>query len=273
MNKNNIRLVVTDMDKTLLNDEGIISNGNIAAIRELKKSGIKFAIASGRGKEALLGFLERYGISENVDYIIGMNGVSLYDSEKDESMDFGYIDENILTRIYNSLSSLDISFAVHRGKHLICSRRTQYTDIECYSNNYEYLDAPDFLGTAKGKYPKIMLIAEGKVLDGIHDHLAEMAAGDFNFFRCYEYFTEIVKIGVSKGEALKRLCELKGIDIRNVMAIGDNLNDLDMIKASGFGVAVENACEAVKKEALFISKSNNEDGFAWACENILKGLK
>lgn len=266
---NNISMVITDMDRTLLNDDGIITEKNLNVISKLKKSNIKFAIATGRGKEALCRFLETYNILHNVDYIISMNGVSFYDLRSKESYNFDYLDESIIKEIYNMFKSYNISFVVHENNTAICSKKTIYTDIEAKVNNYAVNEVSDFTKILTKKYPKLMLIGEKEILDEVGNKLLQISKGKFNFFKSHDFFLEIVKSDVSKGNALVKLCGLKNIEISTVMAFGDNSNDLDMIKYAGIGVAVSNAQEELKLQAEVITKSNNEDGFAYACTQLL----
>jgi len=272
INSRGIHMVVTDMDKTLLNDEGHISERNIEAIKGLKSRDIKFAIATGRSKNALFRLLSRYDINDCIDYVICMNGVSIFDARENKAYDFGYLDNGIIGEIYEKLKHYDISFAVHEGDKLLCTKRTKYTDIESDINGYGVIETNEFIQVPGKKYPKLMLIGESDVLEDVQNTLAEDKTDTFNYFRAYDFFVEIVSRGVSKGNALVKLCELKGIDLSKVLAIGDNLNDLDMIKKSGFGVAVENCHEELKKYAKFLSKSNNDDGFAYACDMLIYNL-
>jgi Cof subfamily protein (haloacid dehalogenase superfamily) len=269
MSKNNISMVITDMDGTLLNDEGVITEGNLSIIKKLEDNDIKFAIATGRGKQPLCNFLDKYNILDKVDYIIGMNGVNFYDMKASESYDLGYLDAYTISKIFNLFKSYNISFVVHENNTVICSRKTIYTDIECKVNNYDVIEINDFTKVINKKYPKLMLIGEKEILDDINKKLSEINNRDFNFFRSHNNFLEIVKKGVSKGNALIELCRTRDIDISSVMAFGDNLNDLDMIRYSGWGIAVENAQEELKLHARFITKGNNEEGFAHACRELL----
>ena len=270
MTKNKkISLVITDMDKTLLDNDSKISKKNISSILKLKGNNIKFAIATGRSRRSLCNFMDKYQLMDKIDYIISMNGVNIYDAKSGETYDFGYVDEKIINDIYHSYKDYDVSFAVHEGNCLICNKKTTYTDIECEVNGCVANEVSDFTEVINKKYPKLMLIGEKCIVDEINSKLTDSITKNFNFFKSYDYFLEIVKKDVSKGNALVKLCELKGIDISNVMAIGDNLNDLDMIKNSGFGVAVENAHEELKKYAYFITKSNSENGFAYACDKLI----
>ena len=134
MQSKNISLVITDMDKTLLDNESEISEKNLSYIRKLKRNNIKFAIATGRSRSSLCNFLGKYQLIDEVDYIISMNGVSIYDNKSGEVYDFGYVDEKIINEIYDSYKDYDVSFAVHEGNCLICNKKTTYTDIECEVN-------------------------------------------------------------------------------------------------------------------------------------------
>jgi Cof subfamily protein (haloacid dehalogenase superfamily) len=80
---------------------------------------------------------------------------------------------------------------------------------------------------------------------------------------------EIMPLGTSKGAALQVIAEKLGIDMQHVMALGDNLNDIEMISNAGYGVAMGNALDAVKEKADWVTASNEEDGVALAIERIL----
>jgi len=269
MKKKEIRLVVTDMDRTLLNDNGNISERNMEAIRKLKKCGIEFAIATGRFKSGLYRVLDNYDIKDYVDYIISLNGVSIYDVRENKTYDFGYLKSEIIAKVYNSLKDFDVSFAVHEGNNMICTKRTKYTDIESELGGYGVVETTDFVNEKGKKYPKLMIIGERNTIEKVEKKLTSDNPTEFNFFRAYDFFIEVVDKSVSKGNALVKLCKLKNIDISKVLAIGDNLNDLDMIVNSGLGVAVGNCHTELRKHAKFISKSNNDDGFAYACDVLI----
>lgn len=72
-----------------------------------------------------------------------------------------------------------------------------------------------------------------------------------------------------KGVCLKRLCDIYGISLQNVMSFGNGMNDLSMLKAAGFGVAVANAVPEVRKQVPYVTASNNEDGVARAIEKFI----
>jgi len=266
---NKLQLVITDMDGTLLNGVGEISEVNVAAIRKLRAAGVKFAIATGRADQGIRGILSQYQLEEDLDYIISLNGVQLYHKQNDSSHSFGELEGQVINEVYQQLKMYDVAFAVHIENQLVSSKTTTYTDVECQVNGYVPTSIETFEELLNRKYPKLMIIGDESTLDEIAQVLAKTSSDDFDFFRSHEYFLEVVKKNVSKGEAIKHLCELDGLDISRVMAIGDNYNDLTMIQYSGIGVAMNNACEEIKSHANFITKSNEEDGFAHAVHTYL----
>ena len=84
-----------------------------------------------------------------------------------------------------------------------------------------------------------------------------------------DYFLELVPLGVNKGNALARLLDVLGMTPQDLIAIGDNYNDLEMIELAGTGVAMGNAPEDIQRRADFVTRSNAEDGVAYALEQLL----
>lgn len=80
---------------------------------------------------------------------------------------------------------------------------------------------------------------------------------------------EIMQQGVNKADAVKRLCEAKGIDMERTMAFGDNYNDLEMLETVKYGVAMGNAPEKIRKKAGTVTRDNEHDGIASVLENLL----
>ena len=111
---------------------------------------------------------------------------------------------------------------------------------------------------------------------GGHDDLVARKAliektfpGRFNVLFSAPTFLEIMPQGVDKGEGIRRLGELYGIGTDEIMALGDSQNDLDMLKAAGFPVAMANAAEEVKAAAAYVTASNDDDGVAAAVEKFV----
>lgn len=264
-----VQLVITDLDGTLLNDQGIITQANIEAIRLLKQKNIHFGIASGRAKTVIQRIAKEYSIYDYIDFIISYNGVGLYEKDIDEDYNGKLLDKNIIKEIYTKLKDMDVSFVVHMGDTMMCTKVTEYTEEERIINKYKQVVVEDFYSIIDKDYPKLMIIGDSNVLDEAIAVLNQYNNDDFNYFKTYKTFLEVISKDLSKGSMLKVLCDMKNIDIKKVVSVGDNHNDLDMIKVSGYGVAMSNAVDELKDIAQLVVGSNNEDGFAQAVKHYI----
>ena len=117
--------------------------------------------------------------------------------------------------------------------------------------------------------PKVMFIDDPKVLSKARDQIFNRFQDEFSVVQSEPYFIELMPKNVSKGNAVKELAERLHLSLDQVMAIGDQGNDLSMIKTAGTGVAMENGIDEVKKNAQFITANNNESGVAKAIRKFV----
>ncbi len=114
-----------------------------------------------------------------------------------------------------------------------------------------------------------MFIDEPEIISRVKKELPAWVYDRFNVVPSSPVYIEFIDKKVSKGNAVRTLAEKLGIDISQVMAIGDQGNDLSMIEAAGVGVAMGNGIDDLKSIAQFVTKSNDEDGVAYAVEKFL----
>lgn len=285
--ENKYKLIVSDIDGTLFNSDGKISNKNLEAIKDVTSKGIKFALVSGRSYGFLKGLSDEYGI--NID-AIGYNGTEIRD-ENGNIIWKRYMDKQDVIDIAKFLEDADCLFKVFTTKGIVCKRPRKIRSIAeeiLKSRNEEITDE-----TIKSKENDILLsdlivsdmieyierkdsdIVKIEVIDSSRDYLnkiSEKVKGISEVFitSSYGLNIEIMHKEVNKGNAIKNFAQYLGIDTNEVMAFGDNVNDIEMIEEAGMGVAVENAVDELKKVANFITLSNNEDGVAYAINKFVK---
>lgn len=265
-----IKLVVTDLDATLLDNNSKISKENIKAIRYLKDKGVQFGIASGRTKYVIKNISNEHGIYDLIDIMIGTNGVEISDKEIiSDSRDY-YLHKDIIMEIYNQFKNYDISMALYDGDIMYINKVNKYAIIDRDENSYKLIIEPNLEKVINKDYPRLMLIGEPELLDEISKIMSETKDINYNFFKSYHFFLETVAKDVSKGRTLKLYCETHNIDMKNVLALGDNNNDIEMIALAGYGIAVDNATEELKKHAKYITGSNVEHGVAQAIYKFIK---
>jgi Cof subfamily protein (haloacid dehalogenase superfamily) len=270
-----IKLVASDLDRTLLNNEHMLPQRNRDAIQRCIDSGVEFVVATGR---VLSSVPDEIRAIEGIRYYITANGANIWDVHEDLEMCSRYLsleafesiiplieDESHMVEIftgdrpYVSQASYDdpLSFGIPEASvPYILASRTPVADLRSFGYAHsERIQNVNFIyGSEEGKsYFRDRLVR--------HDLYELTSAFPFNY--------EIGGKGVSKASALAFICEHLGVDQRETMGFGDNLNDKSMIEFAGIGVAVGNAVDEAKQAANFVTGSNEEGGVADAIEKFV----
>ena len=128
---------------------------------------------------------------------------------------------------------------------------------------------PDFRALSALKLPKCLAVGPKDKLIPLEAEAKELLGDRIDAFRSSDFFLELVPKGIDKGAALGRLLELLGLTPEALIAMGDNYNDLGMLRLAGTSVAMGNAPEDIKAVASYVTRTNNEDGVAYALEELV----
>lgn len=262
------KILLSDMDGTLLNSESRVSEKNKQAIHDFIKGGGKFGIATGRILRNAAAFLE--GVEIN-GYCILANGSLLYDSEKKEYPEEIGIDQNGIREFLQR-----------------CLRERKAIDIQVYARDLSYFISPKELAdpdVVQDHIPvgfesmeqlkdvpwlKILFAGEPEDIEWLQKESEYLEqAGVVNRVRSAERYYEFLPEGSSKGGMLKRLRKYLPEDAV-VYAVGDFYNDEEMFEAADVGIAVSNAPDSVKEHADRICRSCDESAIADIIENIIR---
>ncbi|WP_157047110.1 sugar-phosphatase [Liquorilactobacillus oeni] len=269
-----IKIVAIDIDDTLLNSQKKLTEPVKLAINKAKASGIKVVLCTGRPLSGVMSLLSELGLDHQDDQYVVSFGGSLVQTTNGK-----IISSDPLTYIdYVDLEYLSRKKGLHF--HAISNDRiyTANRDIgeftihesNLVSLNVSYRTPEEMRGI---KIIKAMFIDQPEVLNQALKDYQDFASLEdrINFTRSTPYFYEANAVGINKASALKRLCKLLTLTSENVMAIGDEGNDLSMIKFAEMGVAMGNGIQAVKDCAQEITADNNHDGVALAIERYALG--
>ena len=255
MNKD-IKLIATDLDGTFLNNESEISPFNKEIFDYLANNGVEIILSTGRPFEGMVRYKRHLNNKNNS---IVLNGAIITDSgEKfiyDETLD----EETALKvmEIYKKYKRHDIYLHVYSGNKYIASEEDFY--FRRYANKEKLKQI--FVGLhniESFEFSKMLFIGEHEILERLQEEIRASVKVHTSF--SHTSFLEILRDGINKGTALKWLCEKKGIERENVIAFGDNYNDIEMIEFAGVGVAMENGEEEVKQRADYIASDNHSNG-------------
>lgn len=263
-------LLASDMDLTLLSPGKDVPEGNKKAIKALQEAGIAFTIATGRSSFLVGKFAEDLGIDVP---IITSNGGSLFDAV--ERRQFASVDfeESKIRKLLEYLLDNDADATLYSDEGIFfapCSSRKFF--VEGYNVGVEPAKQSPIIDIDKSfldrdvlpRFNKILLI---KPNDTLHDLMLsdpelEALASGVDLF-------DVMPRGVSKGNALLKLADYLNIPSDRTFAIGDNENDVPMIEAAKYGIAMGNGTNSAKKAAYYITADYDSLGFAKAVYDFI----
>lgn len=263
-----IRLVATDLDDTLLNHEWKISARNIAAIRQAVKNGVKVTLATGRMALSSRKYAKELGLDIP---IITYHGALIEQGLSGEVLYRKVIPSNLAADIVENLLKRGVHTQIFIKDRVFTQTICKHSDYYCKMAGVSVEEANllQLLEKEPEGLEKILCIGEEDTLKLTSEELKVVYGNRLHFTSSKTYFFDMLDKDVNKGTALKALSERYDIRPEEVMAIGDNINDTEMITFAGLGVAVENAHPNIKKIADYITSSNNEDGVAKALERFV----
>ncbi len=259
--------IISDMDGTLLDDNKQISPKNLEALSYFVENGGNFTIASGRILSRLQLYRKQLAVTLPV---ISMNGMLIQDFASGEVLYREKLSSN--ARQYTcqiseryphfglEIFTEDTVYFIHRNRHI-----DKHISDEGFQLKISQLeDVPD-------PWVKVLFGCDENLLDIIEKEFPHMKE-TVHFTRSDAFFYEMLAQGSSKGSALKKLIELTKIDPTKVLAVGDNMNDLEFVKQAGIGVAVANACETVRHNSrVVLSQTNNQAPMQELIEKLENG--
>ncbi len=262
--KPTIYLVAVDMDGTLLHNDKSISDYTINVLRKIVEKGILLVPASGRPlngmKAAVLNNVK------GIKYAICSNGAMLMDVQKEKSISETGIPIEKALEALTYLEQFPVAVYVHTDRGTFRAEGWEKTGL---SEKYPYIrfsegnvkNLGEFLRTSG---VNVMKMGAFVLTDNLAQKLLEKGSPipGIAFLRTGDGIIELNSTNASKGNALYILCEKLGIQLENVLAIGDNENDISMLQAAGISAAMENAEDDVKQAAKFVAGNNEEDGAA-----------
>ncbi len=284
------KLIAIDLDGTLLNSYGIVSEKNKQALIEANKKGAEIVIASGRSTNSVKNIANDLGIC---NYIICGNGSLIYDLQHEEIIYDKFIDKKKALQIIEICEQNSIYYNIYTENMVIAKSLnnnvlfyhqenankpdSKKTKINLVQNIYDYVDKLQNQNILKitisdndniifnGIIRKLREIRDIDVLDVAHMSRKMIKSGTEEVSLEY-YYTEITSKNVDKWYAIEYLIDKLNINKEDIMTIGDNVNDKLMIENAGCGVVMGNSAPYIKEIANMVVADNNQDGVAEAVE-------
>lgn len=263
-----IKLIVTDIDGTLINNAHRYSERLVRAVNAARAQNVLFTLATGRMYCSGVMFAKELQVDLP---IICYNGGYIRDAA-----DKVYYKEGIDPQSANTIlkvcrgQSWHVQYCVN--DNLFCAKDTDYMREYSQVAKVPYQVLGEEFYTAEDKVNKFLFIQDDvAVLRDIQQRIAEVCT-TVDFTRSQANYLEVIPKGVNKGVAIKSLAQILNVDTKDIMAIGDSYNDLEMLTAVGHGVAMGQAPEDVKAAVAYVTDTNEQDGLAKAIEKYVLGI-
>lgn len=269
-----VRLIVSDVDGTLVTEDKTITQGTIDAILQAQKMGCEVAIASGRSWNEMQDVRTHL---PSIRYYICSNGACIMDAKSDTLLFHDSYTPEVGIKILRSLDSYDVFLEAYVGDHiyadtaylsrideftsphiqpLVMESRTFVEDMITFlENNDASIDKIQFFYGTTQKRDAILQDMQGNK--------------EFHIILSSENNMEFIKPGLNKGTALHQLAEILQVQPAEIMTIGDSNNDLPMLQYASYSYAMANGTDTAKEAARFQARSNEDDGVAHAIAAVL----
>lgn len=261
-------LLCTDLDDTLLTTDKRVSEKNRNAIDYFKSEGGLFTFVTGRvpiGARLILEY-----VTPNAP-IVCFNGGGIYDFDAGKMLWSRKLDREALSAVEYVDRLFDfVGIEICTEEKIYFSKinpkvREHQVLEQLPDNDLDYHDIPEV-------WQKVLFMTEAEQLGEVREAIARAPFADkYTFVQSSPWYYELLPKNASKGEGLLQLADICGIDCRHTIAVGDNENDISMIKNAGTGIAVANAIESVKSAADYITSDNNSDAVSAVIEAIESG--
>ncbi len=256
------KILFTDLDGTLLDDKKNISPQNKEAVDEMLARGNKIVLTSGRALPSVVRQAKKLGLEFPGCYLIAFNGGEIYDNYNKKTLYKNRLPMDVVVRLFKFCEENGVHVQTYDDQYVLARHMTRHLERYCREIECEAKIVDDIRTSLNDEPSKVLLLDYDD-----HDFLEEMrkkilqAEGDVvDSFFSGSGLLEVVPKGTNKGVAVHKLCEILEIPSENSVAAGDGMNDRPMLMAAHVGAAMENAEEAVKEVADYISQANNNEG-------------
>ena len=264
------RLLVLDVDGTLLNSEHQISKRTVMTLRKVQQMGVQVVLSSGRPTYGILPLAKILDLASYGGYIIPYNGSQIIDMRDGRVLFEKRITPDMVPYVERKADQYGFDLMTYAEDVVVTNNGQNDHVINEAAINGMKLSAVEDLSISIDFNPsKLVLVSDDPgSIDELEQRWEKRLSGTLDVMRSEDFYLEVVPSGVSKANTLGVLLEMLGVKTEEVIAMGDGVSDVGMIQQAALGIAMGNARDSVKRCADRVTLSNDEDGVAVALEKI-----
>ncbi len=264
-----IAMVVTDLDGTLLYDRENLTNRDRSCLAALQAQQIPLVFATGREPRLIVPALNRLDLWNAPQYIIYSGGCGIIDVATRTERPIATMSPETLQQIYTQYQGIcALSFMISQDDVLYTDHLSPILQNESALLRCEIVEVSDFRAILTKENGKLILCGETTAIEAALPQLTTDTNPRYQFHRSHENYIDCYAHGVNKGAALRRLCSELGVSTADVLAIGDHLNDVELLTTAGHSACPGDAHPAIQKLVHFVACPAQEGAVADACAHF-----
>jgi Cof subfamily protein (haloacid dehalogenase superfamily) len=265
-----VRLLALDLDDTLLRSDLTISYQTRNAIKKAEAAGVIVVLASGRIPAAMDQFAGLLGMHKKAGYLICNNGTLIQESHTGNVVYEIRMDEKTALTAFDLADAEGFPVQIYEDDIMYVSRHNEYTGYDQKLTGLRQVVVENFRAMVGGGCHKLLIPGDPALLVPLESILRTYLEDSVTIFTSKPYFLELLPANTNKGTALEKVASVLGIDQKDVIAIGDSMNDEAMLRWAGLGIAMANSDERIKNIAdLVTTRDNDDDGVAEVIEKYI----
>ncbi|WP_291149824.1 Cof-type HAD-IIB family hydrolase [Flavobacterium sp. UBA7680] len=255
------KMLVLDMDDTLLTDDHKISDLNKKVLLEAQAKGVYVVLASGRPTSAMIAYAKELELDLNDSYMISFNGAIISQVKDDLVLFEQKLTVEQIHALYDYSVKMKTHIITYLDDEIISETDSEYIEIEKDITGMAHRKVSSFKDYVDRPAVKCILLENPAYLKEVEKDLL-VAMPHLSVSMSKPFFLEAAQNGIDKATSLKQLADRLGIHQSEIIAVGNAGNDLTMIEYAGLGVWVDNVTPELRDKANLIVSSNNNDGVA-----------
>ena len=264
------KMLVLDVDGTLLNDNKEISKRTLATLRKVQQMGVRIMLASGRPTYGLLALGKELELDTYNGYVMSYNGGRVIRAADGATIFERRINPELIPYLEKKANKNGFGIMTYNEDCIVTNMPDNpHIKAEAKLNGMRIVYEEHFSIAIDFIPCKCMLVSDDEeALVGLENHWKRRLDGVLDVFRSEPFFLEVVGCRVNKANTLAAVMEMEGIKTDEIVVFGDGVADVTMLQLASLGIAMGNAPGSVKRCADYITLSNNEDGVAVAVEKV-----
>ncbi|OAG78343.1 hydrolase [Acetobacter malorum] len=261
-----IKMVVSDMDGTLLTPEKQVTHHTLAAVQALKQAGIPLCLVSSRPPGGIEMYFDVLGLHTPYG---ALNGGTIFNADRTVRSQLA-LDPGAVQDALDMLKVHHLDAWLFRGHEWLVDNPTgAYVEPERKAVRMEPQIVSSFAGSTTGIGKITGSSADYDAVARQEAEIGMLLEGRASVARSSQWFLDITPLDANKGNALRHLAEFYGIDPSEVACIGDMDNDVPMFKVAGLAIAMGQASDGVAAQAHFVTAANTDEGWSKAINSIV----